>query len=171
MLSYASWLFSAYIWIHPESLAPILSEWSQLMLIGPDSARFTSASANGRRLEAAMYKFFPHIGKTAGRCCCQCSCSCCGSSDCSTHRTVLTLYRNKLCIYLSICYERSKILRNLCRRCDWKCRKYIRINLSEARLLPLHYLTNDLFFPSYFTPSIVIAPNGHAFTQIPHPLQ
>ena len=31
------------------------SEWSQLILIGPESARFTSANANGKRLEAAMY--------------------------------------------------------------------------------------------------------------------
>lgn len=30
-------------------------EWSQLMLIGPESARFTRASANGSLLDAAIY--------------------------------------------------------------------------------------------------------------------
>ncbi len=35
------------------SLAPILSEWSQLILIGPDNVRFTRASTSGSLLDAA----------------------------------------------------------------------------------------------------------------------
>ncbi len=33
----------------------MLSEWSALMLMGPDRARFTRASTRGSRLEAATY--------------------------------------------------------------------------------------------------------------------
>ena len=35
------------------SLAPMPSEWSQLMLMGPERVRLTSVSTMGRRLEAA----------------------------------------------------------------------------------------------------------------------
>src|SRR5262245_61442281 len=39
----------------PESRINIESEWSQWMLIGPDSARLPSAITTGARIEAAMY--------------------------------------------------------------------------------------------------------------------
>ena len=55
VLSYASWEFSAKIWIQPASRQPIESEWSQWMLIGPLSARLTSGITIGSRQEAAMY--------------------------------------------------------------------------------------------------------------------
>ena len=35
------------------SLAPMPSEWSQLILMGPESVRFTRVRTRGRRLEAA----------------------------------------------------------------------------------------------------------------------
>ena len=53
--SYASWAFSAKSWITPESRMSIESEWSQWMLIGPESARFPTAMTIGARIEAAMY--------------------------------------------------------------------------------------------------------------------
>jgi hypothetical protein len=52
--SYASWAFSAKSWMTPESRISIESEWSQWMLIGPESARLPSAITIGARIEAAM---------------------------------------------------------------------------------------------------------------------
>ena len=52
--SYASCAFSAKSWIAPESRISIESEWSQWMLIGPESARFPTAITTGARIEAAM---------------------------------------------------------------------------------------------------------------------
>ena len=42
-------------WIHPASRMPMESEWSLLMLMGPERARFTQARVMGSRLEAATY--------------------------------------------------------------------------------------------------------------------
>ena len=52
--SYASCAFSAKSWITPESRTSIESEWSQWMLIGPESARLPIAITIGARIEAAM---------------------------------------------------------------------------------------------------------------------
>ena len=52
--SYASWAFSAKSCSTPESRTSIESEWSQWMLIGPESARFPTAITIGARIEAAM---------------------------------------------------------------------------------------------------------------------
>ena len=52
--SYASCAFSAKSWTTPESRMSIESEWSQWMLIGPESARLPSAMTIGARIEAAM---------------------------------------------------------------------------------------------------------------------
>jgi hypothetical protein len=52
--SYASCAFSAKSWMTPESRMSMLSEWSQWMLIGPDSARFPTAITIGARMDAAM---------------------------------------------------------------------------------------------------------------------
>ena len=40
-------------------MRPMLSEWSQLMLMGPDRARFTNASASGRATGAAKTARMP----------------------------------------------------------------------------------------------------------------
>jgi hypothetical protein len=53
-VSYASCAFSTKSWIAPESRISIESEWSQWMLIGPDSARLPSATTTGARIAAAM---------------------------------------------------------------------------------------------------------------------
>jgi len=52
--SYASWAFSANSCTTPESRMSIESEWSQWMLIGPESARFPTAIVSGARIDAAI---------------------------------------------------------------------------------------------------------------------
>jgi len=54
-LSYASWFVSEKSWIQPVSRTPIASLWSLLMLMGPESARFETASVIGSRSDAATY--------------------------------------------------------------------------------------------------------------------
>ena len=52
--SYASCAFSAKSCSTPASRTSIESEWSQWMLIGPESARLPTAIMIGARIDAAM---------------------------------------------------------------------------------------------------------------------
>jgi len=54
IVSYASCASSTNSWMTPESRTSIESEWSQWMLIGPDSARLPTATTIGARIAAAM---------------------------------------------------------------------------------------------------------------------
>ena len=52
--SRASWLVSAYSWIHPASRIDMLSEWSFQMLIGAPIARLPMVITIGRPSPAAL---------------------------------------------------------------------------------------------------------------------
>ncbi|CCY71980.1 unknown [Clostridium sp. CAG:921] len=54
-MSYASWLFSQYNCINPQSLTPIESEWSLCMFNGADNARLAQINVSGNLIPDAIY--------------------------------------------------------------------------------------------------------------------
>ena len=86
---------------------------------------------------------------------------------------MLGLNSDELGVDLAVVYICSKVLRNLSRRSDRECTHNIWVDLlhceSNCFVTGKSFSDCHISFPPYFT--MVMAPNGHVFAQMPQPLQ
>ena len=83
-------------------------------------------------------------------------------------------HRNKVRIQLSVGDQFGKMFHDMRLRCDRVGRDHVYIRLFDGFRGGDRYFHPNPFSHDYFSSSsttIVIAPVGHSFAQIPHPLQ